>query len=108
MVCIISLSQAMTDRARKKVLFDNLTPLYPDEPLNLSHAPDEFTSRVIDLMVPVGKGQRALIVALCAVAHVVLAQNGCFLQLGGARVELGLDASRQSLAARVRAACRGN
>ena len=44
------------DRSRKKVLFDNLTPLYPDEQLALSHQPDEYTARVIDLMVPIGKG----------------------------------------------------
>ncbi|TFH19634.1 MAG: transcription termination factor Rho [Myxococcales bacterium] len=51
------------DRSRRKVPFDNLTPLYPEEPLALSHKADDFTSRVIDLMVPIGKGQRALIVA---------------------------------------------
>lgn len=74
------------DRARKKVLFDNLTPLYPEEKLNLSQAdnPTEYTARVIDLMVPIGKGQRALIVAaprtgktvmLQSIAHGIAANN---------------------------------
>jgi len=74
------------DRARKKVLFDNLTPLYPEEQLHLSQSeqPTEYTARVIDLMVPIGKGQRALIVAaprtgktvmLQSIAHGIAANN---------------------------------
>jgi len=63
------------DRARKKVLFDNLTPLYPEQPLALSHEPAEFTSRVIDLMVPIGKGQRALIVAAPRTGKTMMLQN---------------------------------
>ncbi len=63
------------ENSRKKVLFDNLTPLYPDEPLSLSHDPAEFTSRVIDLMVPVGKGQRALIVAAPRTGKTVMLQS---------------------------------
>jgi transcription termination factor Rho len=51
------------ERARDKILFDNLTPLYPDQPLNLEHRADEFTTRTIDLFTPIGKGQRGLIVA---------------------------------------------
>lgn len=43
--------------------FENLTPLYPNERLRLEHDPDELTSRAIDLVMPVGKGQRALVVA---------------------------------------------
>ncbi len=63
------------DRSRKKVLFDNLTPLYPDEQLALSHQPDEYTARVIDLMVPIGKGQRALIVAAPRTGKTVMLQS---------------------------------
>jgi transcription termination factor Rho len=63
------------DRARKKVLFDNLTPLYPDAPLTLSHDPNEFTARVVDLMVPIGKGQRALIVAAPRTGKTVMLQS---------------------------------
>jgi len=49
------------EKAKSKVLFDNLTPLYPDEPYKLELHPDELTTRIIDLMCPIGKGQRALI-----------------------------------------------
>jgi len=63
------------DRAREKILFDNLTPLYPDEHLVLEHRTDEPTTRVIDLMVPVGKGQRALIVAPPRTGKTVMLQN---------------------------------
>lgn len=46
---------------KRKLLFDNLTPLYPEEPFNLETTSDELTNRIVDLMCPVGKGQRALI-----------------------------------------------
>jgi transcription termination factor Rho len=63
------------EMARKRVLFDNLTPLYPDEQLVLSHDSKEFISRVIDLLVPIGKGQRALIVAAPRTGKTVMLQN---------------------------------
>src|SRR2546430_3575016 len=49
--------------ARDKILFDNLTPLYPEERINLEHDPGEYCTRVMDLITPIGKGQRGLIVA---------------------------------------------
>ena len=49
--------------AREKILFDNLTPLYPEERLHLETQSSQFTTRVIDLMTPIGMGQRGLIVA---------------------------------------------
>lgn len=53
------------EQSREKIFFDNLTPLYPDEQLNLEieSDPDKISARVMDLVTPVGKGQRALIVA---------------------------------------------
>jgi transcription termination factor Rho len=51
------------EHAREKIFFDNLTPLYPDEQLNMETTPDFVAARVIDLVTPIGKGQRALIVA---------------------------------------------
>ncbi|HNQ14534.1 MAG TPA: Rho termination factor N-terminal domain-containing protein, partial [Pyrinomonadaceae bacterium] len=51
------------EQAREKVFFDNLTPLYPDEQLKMETTTDNISARVIDLVTPVGKGQRALIVA---------------------------------------------
>ncbi|MEP0829206.1 MAG: transcription termination factor Rho [bacterium] len=49
------------DVAKHKTLFDNLTPLYPNVPFTLEVNPDELTTRIMDLMTPIGKGQRALI-----------------------------------------------
>lgn len=49
------------DVAKHKTLFDNLTPLYPNDPFRLELNPEELTTRIIDLMCPIGKGQRALI-----------------------------------------------
>ena len=49
------------DVAKHKTLFDNLTPLYPNVPFHLELNPEELTTRIIDLMCPIGKGQRALI-----------------------------------------------
>src|SRR5829696_5938897 len=51
------------DQAREKVFFDNLTPLYPEEQLRMEVQADNLSARVIDLVTPLGKGQRGLIVA---------------------------------------------
>ena len=61
--------------ARDKILFDNLTPLYPDERLSLETDTDNFSARVLDLMTPVGKGQRGLIVAAPRTGKTMLLQN---------------------------------
>jgi len=49
--------------AKNRILFENLTPLYPNERFNLETAPDEISMRIMDLLTPVGKGQRGMIVA---------------------------------------------
>jgi transcription termination factor Rho len=49
--------------ARDKILFDNLTPLYPDSKINLETDKDNFSTRIMDLMIPIGFGQRGLIVS---------------------------------------------
>ena len=51
------------DQARNKLFFENLTPLYPQERLRLETTSDSLSGRVMDLMTPIGKGQRGLIVA---------------------------------------------
>ncbi len=51
------------DIAKSKILFDNLTPLYPLKRIGLEHEPKDYSSRIMDLLTPVGKGQRGLIVA---------------------------------------------
>lgn len=52
-----------SDSGREKILFDNLTPLYPMERIRLEHSQEDLSMRVMDLVTPIGKGQRGLIVA---------------------------------------------
>ncbi|GAK53365.1 transcription termination factor Rho [Candidatus Moduliflexus flocculans] len=63
------------DKAKDKVLFDNLTPLHPDERLMLEHDPSDLSTRVMDLMTPIGKGQRGLIVAPPRTGKTILLQK---------------------------------
>ncbi|MBW1613755.1 MAG: transcription termination factor Rho, partial [Deltaproteobacteria bacterium] len=51
------------EAAADKILFDNMTPLYPTERIQLETDPDNFSTRIMDLMTPIGKGQRGLIVS---------------------------------------------
>ena len=51
------------EEARKRTIFENLTPLYPQERITLEHASGDISPRLIDLIAPLGKGQRGLIVA---------------------------------------------
>ncbi|MCL5744375.1 MAG: Rho termination factor N-terminal domain-containing protein, partial [Acidobacteria bacterium] len=70
------------EQSRNKIFFDNLTPLYPLERIKQETVKDNFTGRVMDMLTPVGKGQRGLIVSaprtgktmmLQAIAHSVTA-----------------------------------
>ncbi len=63
------------EQSKDKILFDNLTPLYPNQRLKLEHNPGDYTTRVVDLMSPIGKGQRALIVAPPRTGKTVLMQQ---------------------------------
>jgi transcription termination factor Rho len=63
------------EMARDRVFFDNLTPLYPDEKLKLETDAENLSARVLDLMTPIGKGQRALIVAPPRTGKTMLLQN---------------------------------
>jgi transcription termination factor Rho len=63
------------DRLREKIFFENLTPLYPQERVKLETASDNLSARVMDLMVPIGKGQRGLIVAPPRTGKTMLLQN---------------------------------
>jgi transcription termination factor Rho len=60
---------------RNKVAFDNLTPLYPNERLRLEWDPKNFSTRIIDLLCPIGKGQRCLIVSPPRAGKTVLLQD---------------------------------
>ena len=61
--------------AREKILFDNLTPLYPDERVRLETMSDNYSTRIMDLMTPIGKGQRGLIVAAPRTGKTMLLQS---------------------------------
>lgn len=61
--------------ARDKILFDNLTPLYPNEKFNLEFDRKNYTTRIIDLLAPIGKGQRCLIVAPPRTGKTMMLQN---------------------------------
>jgi transcription termination factor Rho len=63
------------DQARNKLFFENLTPLYPQERLRLETTPENLSARVMDLMTPIGKGQRGLIVAPPRTGKTMLLQN---------------------------------
>jgi transcription termination factor Rho len=61
--------------AQTRVPFDNLTPLYPDEMLNLETTPEEISTRLINLFDPIGKGQRGLIVSPPRTGKTILLQK---------------------------------
>ena len=60
---------------RRAILFDNLTPLYPEEKFNLEVNPKDLSTRVMDMISPIGKGQRGLIVAQPKTGKTVLLQK---------------------------------
>jgi len=63
------------DVAKSKPFFDNLTPLYPEEMLDLEYTPEDLSTRVINLLAPIGKGQRSLIVSPPRTGKTVLLQK---------------------------------
>jgi len=63
------------ERARDKILFDNLVPLYPNEPFRLEYDPEEYTTRITDLLTPIGRGQRGLIVAAPRTGKTMMLQS---------------------------------
>jgi transcription termination factor Rho len=62
------------EQAKEKILFDNLTPLYPMERIRLEHDAEDMSTRVMDLLTPIGKGQRGLIVAAPRTGKTMLLQ----------------------------------
>ncbi len=63
------------EKARERILFENLTPLYPNQRLVMETVKDKMTTRVLDLTSPIGKGQRALIVAPPRAGKTIIMQN---------------------------------
>lgn len=63
------------EKARERILFENLTPLYPNERLVMETTKDKLSTRVLDLAAPIGKGQRGLIVAPPRTGKTILLQS---------------------------------
>src|SRR3989442_7868159 len=63
------------EQAREKIFFDNLTPLYPLERLRLEYDAADLTTRVMDLLCPIGNGQRAMIVAAPRTGRTMMLQK---------------------------------
>jgi transcription termination factor Rho len=63
------------EETRNKILFDNLTPLYPEERIKMETVRDNISGRVMDLLTPIGKGQRGLIVAPPRTGKTMLLQS---------------------------------
>ena len=61
--------------AKDKIIFDNLTPLYADEKINLEYDTKDYSTRIMDLLSPIGKGQRGLIVAAPRTGKTMLLQS---------------------------------
>lgn len=61
--------------SQKRILFDNLTPLYPDEQISLETTSDKIAMRIVNLFIPIGKGQRGLIVAPPRTGKTILIQQ---------------------------------
>ncbi len=63
------------ENIRERTLFDNLVPVYPTKKINLESAPGEYSMRVMDMLAPIGKGQRGLIVSPPKSGKTVLLQK---------------------------------
>ena len=63
------------EASREKILFDNLVPLYPEHKLHLETNPETLSTRIMDMLTPIGKGQRGLIVSPPRAGKTMLLQN---------------------------------
>ena len=72
---VSSVNGKTTEEIRDRVAFEYLTPLFPQEKLNLSTKPDNYSTRILDLFAPIGKGQRGMIVAQPKTGKTVLLKN---------------------------------
>lgn len=75
MLRVDTVNGASPEEAHRRILFDNLTPLFPDKRLNMEWNPGQLDTRIIDLLTPIGKGQRGLIVAPPRSGKTILMQN---------------------------------
>jgi len=63
LVKVNSINFEVPEKAREVILFDHLTPLFPNQKIHLEYTPTNYSTRIMDLLTPIGKGQRGLIVA---------------------------------------------
>ncbi len=70
-----SVNGKTTEEIRDRVAFEYLTPLFPEERLKLSTKPDNYSTRILDMFAPIGKGQRGMIVAQPKTGKTVLLKN---------------------------------
>lgn len=70
-----TINDTSPEKARERILFENLTPLYPDKRIVMETTKDKLSMRVLDLTAPIGKGQRGLIVAPPRSGKTILLQN---------------------------------
>ncbi len=75
LIKVDGINNTAPDKAKERIHFENLTPLYPSKRIVMETTKENFTARVIDLVAPIGKGQRALIVAPPRTGKTVILQN---------------------------------
>lgn len=75
MLKVEKINNCAPEKARERILFENLTPLYPNSRLSMETTKENLTTRVLDLTAPIGKGQRALIVAPPRSGKTIIMQN---------------------------------
>ncbi|MCK5521117.1 transcription termination factor Rho [bacterium] len=75
LVSVESVNDQMPENVKIPMPFDTLTPLNPDERIHLEHEPKDYSMRIMDLLTPIGKGQRGLIVAQPKTGKTVLLQK---------------------------------
>ncbi|MBI5555937.1 MAG: transcription termination factor Rho [Elusimicrobia bacterium] len=72
---IEAVNSSNPDDIKKRILFDNLTPLYPQQKIRLENTPEEISMRIMDMFTPIGKGQRGLIVSPPRAGKTILLQK---------------------------------
>ncbi|WP_421825963.1 transcription termination factor Rho [Larkinella sp.] len=72
---VSSVNGKTTEEIRDRIPFEYLTPLFPEEKLNLSYRSDQYSTRIVDLFAPIGKGQRGMIVAQPKTGKTVLLKD---------------------------------
>jgi transcription termination factor Rho len=75
LIKVLAVNFENPEKLKHRVFFDNLTPLYPEEPLRLETNQQNYIGRIMDLMTPIGKGQRGLIVAPPRTGKTMLLQS---------------------------------